>query len=132
MKKLTIFIVLLFFSLSGCGFLPNQYKRDEYRRTMFDYDTFMRLSDFNTACQYVDPEILQHEDCLKRYENLKVTQYNLLLTKPSKDQNEVTQRVEVEYHFLDSVVVKKIKFEQLWGYQEDSKRWLLQTEPPDF
>lgn len=131
-QKAAICITLSFLLFQGCTTLSNQYRKDEYERVMFDYDTVMQLSDFNAACKYVDPVTMRWEACLKRYENVKILDYKLLSTQVAEDQTEVTQKVEAAYHFLDQVVVEKILYEQSWRYQEESRTWVLQTAPPIF
>lgn len=131
-KKAANCVTLLFLLFQGCTTISNQYKMDEYGRVMYDYDTVMQLSDFNAACKYVNPVIIQWEECLKRYENVKIFDYKLLAIKVAEDKMEVTQKVEATYHFLDQVVVEKISYEQSWRYQEESKTWVLQTAPPIF
>ncbi len=105
---------------------------EEYERTMDAYDTAMHLSDFNAVCKYVDPSEMAQEDCLKRFDNLKIVSYDLLTLNVAGNKQEVSQKIEVEYYFLDRYVVRKIRYEQSWQYRQDSKTWILQTAPPIF
>lgn len=132
MRNNTLGIAFLCLLVAGCTALSNQSKKDEYERTMFAYDTAMRLSDFNSACKFVAPATMAQEDCLDQYANLKIVSYTILSTKMSEDEWEADQRIEMEYHFLDRVVVKKITFRQSWGYMEESKTWKLKNAPPTF
>ena len=103
-----------------------------YGRTMDSYEIAMRVSDFNTACRYVDPHVMGREDCMRRYQNMKVTSYDILSAKLADDKSRMNLTVEVAYFFLDRYIVKKKQFEQVWHYEEDSKRWVLRTGPPHF
>ncbi len=127
-------IGLSFFCLltAGCAALSSQSRMDEYERNMFAYDSTMRLSDFNAACQFVSPTIMDRDDCVERYDNVKIVKYTILDTDISEDKQEVSQKIETEYFFLDKGIVKKIQYEQTWRYTEDRKAWMLQTAPPEF
>jgi hypothetical protein len=132
MKNLIIAISVFICLPLGCASISEHGKMEAYGRTMDSYGTALRLSDFNAVCQYIDPVEMGRNDCLKRYENMKIVSYDLLGVTVAKDKREVTQAVEVEYYFLDRYVVKKIGYEQSWRYREDMNDWLLQTIPPHF
>lgn len=128
-----IVIITVFGCLSmGCAALSEQAKKDEYERTMDSYEAAMRLSDFNVACQYIDPVEMDRKACLQRYENLKLVNYDVVGVTIADDEQEVTQLVDVEYYFLNRNVVKKLQYEQSWRYQQDTQSWLLKTPPPHF
>jgi hypothetical protein len=132
MKKIIIAAVVLLLLPVGCATIADKSRIEEYENTMDGYESAMRLSDFNAACQFVDPAVISREACLARYENLKLTSYDVLEMKPSNNNHEVNQSVAIEYYFLDRHVVEKIQHKQQWRYQEDAKVWMLQTGPPRF
>jgi len=123
---------LLCFLFLGCAVLSEKYKMEEYGRTIDSYETAMRVSDFDVACQYMAPNVLSHEDCMQRYENVKIAGYNVRSAKVAKDSQKVDLKIEVSYFLLDRYVVNKMQFEQSWQYDEASKLWLLYTVPPEF
>ena len=118
--------------LLGCAAISQQAKMEEYKRTMDAYEAAMRISDFNTACQYLDPAKMARKECLTHYENLKLVSYDILRVDGSPDKLEVIHAIEAQYYFLDHYVVKKIQYEQSWHFKEDKEKWLLQTGPPHF
>ena len=118
--------------LLGCAVLSDKYKMEEYSRTIDSYETAMRVSDFNVVCQYMDPDLLSREDCVQCYQNVKIASYDVRSAKAADDNQKVDLKVEVSYFLLDRYVVNKIQFEQSWRYEEASKRWLLNTVPPNF
>lgn len=132
MKNLIVAIIVFCSLILGCAAISQQAKMEEYTRTMDAYEAALRVSDFNTACQYVDPAEMGHKNCLKRYEGLKLVSYDILRVNVSQDKLEVTHAIEAEYYFLDRHVVKKIQYEQSWHYKEDMEKWVLQTGPPHF
>lgn len=132
MKNLIVVIAVFCYLPLGCAAISEQAKVEEYGRTMDAYEAAMRVSDFNSACQYVDPVEMGRKDCLKRYENLKLVSYDVLGENVAEDKQQVTHTIEVEYYFLDRYIVKKFQYEQSWRYKEDLENWLLQTGPPRF
>jgi hypothetical protein len=132
MKDLIIAIVVLCCLPLGCAAVSEQTKMKAYEQTMDSYETAMRLSDFNAACRYVDPSVMNRNDCLKRYDNLKLVSYDIIGMNLADDKREMTQTVEVEYYFLDRYIAKKIQYEQSWRYREDEQTWMLRTGPPIF
>jgi len=118
--------------LLGCAVLSEQHRMEAYGRTIDSYETAMRVSDFNVACQYMDPDVMSQEDCVQRYENVKIASYDVRSAKVADDNQKVDLKIEVSYFLLDRYVVNKIQFEQSWHYEEASKRWLLNTVPPNF
>ena len=118
--------------LLGCAVLSEKHKMEEYGRTIDSYETAMRVSDFNVACQYMDPDVLSQEECKQRYENVKIASYDVRSAKAADDYQKVDLKVGVSYFLLDRYVVNEIQFEQSWHYAEVSKRWLLDTVPPHF
>ena len=112
MKNLIVAITVFCYLPLGCAAISEQAKMEEYGRTMDAYEAAMRVSDFNSACQYVDPDEMGRKDCLKRYENLKLVSYDVLGENVAEDKQQVTHTIEVEYYFLDRYVVKKFQYEQ--------------------
>lgn len=133
MIKNLIYAIVVFCCLPlGCAAISEQTKMKAYEQTMDSYETAMRLSDFNAACRYLDPSEIGRNDCLKRYDRLKIVNYEVIGIDLADDKREVTQTVEVEYYFLDLYIAKKMKYEQSWRYEEDGKTWILKTGPPQF
>lgn len=132
MKNLIIVIAFLCCLPLGCATITEQAKMEEYTRTMDAYEAAMRVSDFNSACQYVDPAEMARKECLKRYENLKLVNYDIVGVNVGQDKRDVTHAIEAKYYFLDHYVVKKVQYEQSWHYDEDLGKWMLQTGPPHF
>lgn len=132
MVFMRITLVLALGLLSGCATIADQSKMDEYGRTMDTYETAIRQSDFNVACKYVDPTKMTRADCLERYKNMKIANYEVLAVNVSEDKEEVKTAVEVEYFFLDRYIVNKREFDQTWVYNEALKRWFLKEGPPVF
>ena len=50
----------------------------------------------------------------------------------SANNIEINQTVEVKYYKIDSPIVRTMRYEQLWKYDDVKKTWLLQTGLPAF
>ena len=116
----------------GCATLSEKGKMEEFGRAMDSYETAMVVSDFNSACKQVDPTVMGRKECRQRYENVKIVSYDVLAVNVADDKRKVSQAVEVQFFFLDRYVLKKMQFDQSWHYDQNLKRWILQTEPPQF
>ena len=68
----------------------------------------------------------------KGFKKIKVTSYEPLTTKGSKDKTLVNQTVEIKYYSLDSMIEKTIVDNQLWKYYLEEKAWYLESGFPDF
>jgi hypothetical protein len=131
--KNPMFVIVFFCCLPlGCAAISEQAKMKAYELTMDSYETAMRVSDFNAACRYVDPSEMDRNDCLKRYDRLKIVNYEVIAIDLADEKRVVNQTVEVEYYFLDRYIAKKKQYEQSWRYKEDGKSWILKTGPPQF
>ena len=132
MRSRTLLALLLCLPLLGCATFKEKSIIEAYGRTMESYETAMRVSDFLTACQNVDPAALSRQECTQRFDKVKITSYEVLAVTVAKDNRKVDLTVEVQYFFLDRYVLKKIQFDQSWRYHENQKRWLLTDGPPAF
>lgn len=68
----------------------------------------------------------------KKLQKTKVTSYELLNRKISKDKLLARQTVEIRYYNLDSMIEKTLIDKQAWEYDKGEKTWRLQGGLPDF
>ena len=132
MKKLMLLIGVLGCLPLGCAFYSEKNKMEQYGRTLDTYETAMRVSDFNSICQFVDPAAMTRQDCLKRFGDIRIVDYKVLQVHVAEDRSTVDQEVEVSYFFLNNVILKKTGYQQTWTYQEKLNKWLLKGGPPPF
>jgi hypothetical protein len=132
MKSLVAVMLSLLYLSAGCAVFSEQYKKDEYDRTIYAYETALQLSDFHAICQLVDPAAMSKKACLECFGDNKVASYKLTGMTISEDRQKVHQEIEVEYYPNDNIVLKRIQFSQSWAYRPDSKKWILENGPPDF
>ena len=132
MKAVIAVMVLTWGFLQGCAFIAERAKMEAYGRMLDTYATAMRTSDFDTACQFVDPSSMSHNECRERFGAIKIVDYRVTGQKIAKDRQQVTQQIEIGYYFLSHYLLRNIHFEQTWQYEEKQKTWLLQNGPPQF
>ena len=125
-------MVLVWGLLQGCALIGERAKMEAYGRMLDTYATAMRTSDFDTACQFVDPSSMSHHECLERFGAIKIVDYRVAGQQIATDRQQVTQQIEIGYYFLNHYLLKNIHFEQTWQYEEKPKTWLLHNGPPQF
>ena len=132
MKPLFVFLLLIGWLSSGCSVISEKAKMEEYGRIIDSYETAMRVSDLNALCHFVDPAVMSRQACHEKYEGLKIVDYRVNHIDVAPDRTVVRQEVEMDFYYLNSYVLETIAFEQSWKYFPESKKWLLQNEPPNF
>ncbi|BBO84143.1 hypothetical protein DSCO28_47090 [Desulfosarcina ovata subsp. sediminis] len=131
MKQRIVAITLLICLPLGCAFYAEKAKMERYSLILDSYETAMRMSDFNTICQYVDPAAMTRQDCLKQFGDIKLVDYKVAHMKASEDCMQVEQEIDVSYYALSNILLKKKSYSQTWTYDEQKKNWLL-SAPPSF
>ena len=132
MKRLILLFAMTGFLLTGCAAFSQKAKMEKFGRTMDAYETAMRISELNDVCQFVDPATLSRTDCLKRFGEVKLVDYQLMDVHVDKDQMTVNQEVKVAYHYQNHYRIKEISYRQTWHYLEDREAWFLKDGPPTF
>lgn len=135
MRQMSIWAIIAAVSvglLSGCTGFSTKSKLEKYGRTLDTYESAMRVSDLNTLCRFVDPEIMSRQDCLERFGEIKIVGYKVVDVDVDEENLEVTQEIEVTYHDLDGIRLKDLDISQTWYYLEDGEQWLLKEAPPQF
>ncbi|CAL1239056.1 hypothetical protein [Candidatus Methylocalor cossyra] len=93
------------------------------------YGGLMRWSEFRRALAfYAHPPAVDWQ-LLKE---IKVTGYQPVSRDLLDDDTTVLQTVEIRYVKGDGVVVRTLIDEQRWRYEDETGRWLLESEFPKF
>ena len=105
---------------------------DQFSSTHKAYKWALESGNYRGAAKYVDPSISKRSVDMKRYANIKVSQYTITRAKVSDDRRSITQDVELQYFLLDQSIVKTMTDHQEWRYRETADTWFLQTGLPEF
>ncbi len=127
------FWIFCVFLLMGCATTSENKQQDLFKKASHVYQQAIMHSKFAVANGlrkvHASDTNTQH---IKNLKTIKVTSYELLSIKVSKDSQLVNQKVEIQYYNLDHMIEKTIVDDQLWKYYPEEKTWYLQSDLPDF
>ena len=100
---------------------------------MTSYEIALRWAMYEDALSYhVSPEGEQPEVDLEAVKAFSVTRINIAEKLMNGDQDEAYVRIIVDYYQEETGVVRTVKLEQYWWYNEDLRQWFTKSDFPDF
>lgn len=119
--------------LAACG--TNMKSRETLlTETLRTYAAAIRWGTIEQAETFIDPVYRAANPLsaldLERYKQVRFTAYNDRAPVPV-NENEVRQVVEIGLVNVNSQSSRNIVDQQVWKYDETTKRWLLTTGLPD-
>ena len=132
MFRLSI-IAFLILLLAACA-SPVSRKRGQDLTTAIDrYAAALRWSRIDEARDYhVDREGVGLEQDLSFMDSIRVTGHKIRERIIDRDISEATVTGEFSYYNEDYGTLKTIPFTQQWWYQEDVKKWFIESPFPEF
>ena len=128
----TLALVGLAVLLAGC---PQNKKSTDLSETLNQYETIVRWAQWDAAADFISLEYQEKHPItnleLERLRLFKVTAYNLRSSTPVDDGNGMIQIVEIRLFNKNQARERSIIDEQHWQYNEERKRWLLNSGLPD-
>lgn len=129
--KLTVIFsgLLVILALTGCASVPE--KLEVLDTTLKNYEKAMLWSEYDYiltshVSENMSPE--QHE----QLKAIKVTGYDVLKSKLLPGENKFVQLVDLKYYNRSYGVVRELRIDQEWVYDEARKAWVLLTPFPNF
>lgn len=132
MNRISFLMAVVVFFTAGCAAIKEKTRMSDFEKVSKSYEQVMLDSDFEAAQGFTDPYAVREAVDLTAYEDFKIVEYQVKNGRVSDDKIQVNQIAEVKYYRIDSLVVRTIRYEQLWKYDEVKKTWLLQTGLPEF
>lgn len=132
MNRISFLMAVVVFFTVGCATIKEKTRMADFEKVSKSYEKVMLDSDFETAHRFTDSEAVREAADLKAYEDFRIVEYHVKKGQVSDDKIKINQIAEVKYYRNDSLVVRTIRYEQLWKYDEVKKTWLLQTGLPVF
>ena len=132
MNRISFIMAVVVFFTAGCATIKEKTRMSDFEKVSKSYEQVMLDSDFEAAQGFTDPYAVREAVDLTAYEDFKIVEYQVKKGQVSNDKIEINQIAEVKYYRIDSLVVRTIRYEQLWKYDEVKKNWLLQTGLPEF
>jgi hypothetical protein len=100
--------------------------------TLRSYATAIRWGQFESALQYQNPAKRKRLDLLWLKKNVHVSSYDTVFKKEDMGGNIFEQTVEIHYFIESEGVEKSLTDHQLWRYDEEKEKLLLETDLPSF
>lgn len=133
MMARAFFIIVLCLLSVACANMNVKNQADKLHHSLTEYGADLRWDRKNYAYAYhVFRDGTQPEVDLENLERFSVTGFKPLNPVLNEDATEATIPVEIDYYDEQFGTLRKIKYTQQWWFQEESKRWLIESEFPDF
>ncbi|PWK86686.1 hypothetical protein [Fulvimonas soli] len=133
MRRL-LFLPLLLAALllAGCA---TDKRNQSLTATLNAYANTLRWGDFQTAEQFVDPEVREKHPVSAldraRYQQLKVSDYNDDAGPVPDGENQVRQTVQINLVNIHTQTERSVIDHQIWRYDPAKNRWWLTSGLPD-
>lgn len=118
---------------SGCASLSHKNRLDQFGETSKAYGQMVFWSQYEEANAFRNPGLTEKDiDYFERLKDFKVTAYNVKSMHPSDDRKQIRQVVVISYYRVNEVVVRTLRDQQLWIYDDIDEKWYLEGELPNF
>jgi hypothetical protein len=122
-------LALLLVMVSGCT--SGDVHAVKMEDAMNGYASAIRWGQFEKAAQYQNPAKRSRLD-LAWLKNIHVASYDTVYKKEDLGGNIFEQTVEIRYYNEQIGVEKSLTDRQLWRYDEEKGRLMLETDLPAF
>jgi len=131
--KTFLLALLIVVCATACGSAGMKSRVSSLDDTMRQYSKLVRWAEYEAAAKHIvfrdrEPEVLDNA----ALRDIRVTKYSEIDRTINEEATEATIRVRIEFYDEDSAVIRTISDTQTWWYDEESKRWFLDDELPDF
>lgn len=129
-RKLTHGLVLLLFMLlSACASVPEELEMLD--TTLNNYEKAMLWGEYNyILTSHKGDKISSYQR--ERLNAIKVTSYDVLRSKLLPGGKKFVQKVALKYYNRSYGVVRSLRVDQEWVYEEERNAWVVLTPFPDF
>ncbi|NEV62723.1 hypothetical protein [Thiorhodococcus minor] len=125
--------LLLAATLPACGSVKKDKMAVTLQNATNGYRSALRWGYYENAYGFVDPEKRKDRDLPANLEGIRLTGYDVVQAPiAKKDSDTAMQIVNIEYLHEDRQVVKKLTDRQVWRYDEEAKKWWLESGLPTF
>lgn len=125
--RLTL-LSLLAALLTACAHDFALMKKDE---TLHGYRAAIRWSEFEKV-QGFQSDMARRHSIVPPYNQVRVTSYNVLSQSSDKNSMVLRQRVEIRYYFATELSERSVIDEEVWRYDDEQEKWLLDSPLPRF
>ncbi|RJQ52366.1 MAG: hypothetical protein C4526_08105 [Nitrospiraceae bacterium] len=130
--RMIIFILsCLVFFIGGCATFIAQEQMDSLEASLRSYELAVRWGQYEGIKGFIRDFDNQSRN-YEKFSSVKVTSYEVLSLKISKNDLKAEQKVEIRYYDPGYMIEKTLTDAQLWEYSKEAKRWYLRSDFPDF
>ncbi|WP_049621038.1 hypothetical protein [Frateuria defendens] len=126
-----LLLVLAVSLLAGCA---SDVRNQALIKTLNAYANTLRWGDFQTALQFLDPQVLKDHPPsaldMARYQQLRVSDYNDDQGPVPSGENEVHQVVVINLINQHTQSERSVIDRQTWRYDPEKKHWWLMSGLP--
>lgn len=125
--------LLLAATLPACGSVKKDKMVVTLQNATNSYQSALRWGYYENAYGFMDPEKRKDRDLPDNLEGIRLTGYDVVQAPiAKKDSDTAMQIVKIEYLHEDTQVVKELTDRQVWRYDEEAKKWWLESGLPNF
>ena len=125
--------VAILVCLAACASVESAKRSDALESSLRQYGIAIRWGHYDAAVQFMRPRDKVIETTGSGSLNdIRVTSYDVVEQGLSDDQTEARLTVAISFYHVESGIVHRLKDQQVWWYDEDSKQWFLDGDLPDF
>ena len=114
--------------MSACAHDLALMKRDE---TLHAYGAAVRWASFDAATRFQAPQVIRRP-LADNLRDVKVSGYRVISQTTDKERMTLIQTVELRYYREGRLVEQTVHDEQMWHYDEDAGKWVIDTPLPRF
>ena len=132
MKRLVLILVMLA-AAAGCGGTGPKKKLELLDEAMLQYNQALRWGRYDDAQEYHVTRDGGHGQINPADMNvIRITGLDVQNKTVNDEVTEATVSGQINYYRTDQGKLRQQPLNQVWWYEEESKRWLLDSEPPVF
>ena len=134
----SIAVAICVMSISGCGTMSARNQADKLERSVTHYASALRWGRLHEAINYhMSQDGKSAEVNLEYLEQFSVTSLDVISKTiiPSSEKGGINEAIivaEMSYFHKEQGTIRKAKLNQLWWYSTEIKRWLVETDFPEF
>jgi hypothetical protein len=132
MKKTAGCAILILLLVFGCASMQQRSRMEKFTEITESFERALRMSEYARAAKFIDPASGASRPDLQELRNFKIADYRVTHINVSDDKLKITQDVELQYFRLNSNILHRTVYPQIWQFQPEQEIWLLQTGLPDF
>lgn len=134
----SMIVMICVMSVPGCGALDTKNQVAKLERSLEQYAAALRWARLREAVSFhVTQDGKSAEVNLEHLENFAVTSFKIVSKTiiPSSEKGGINEAIivaEMSYFHKEQGTIRKAKLNQLWWYSTEIKRWLVETDFPEF